>query len=174
MTAPQEPTNPSQLFSPFLPATFNIPEEDDRIKTFLNDKLSAISDVTNDKKIGGYTQDTESFNGEKWIYATTKKVRNGYQTIIYIPALKNNGTTTVANPISKIDSQFVVTHTWGSASKAPSYVGAGDGNYFSFNTLGNTNITYTVSDTTIAVTTTIDLTAYSCFIVIEYLRDGRP
>lgn len=168
MTSPQ---NPSELFSPFLPATFNIPEEDDRVKTFLNDKLSAISDVTNDKKIGCYTQETEAFNGEKWSYATTKKVRNGYQTIIYLPILQ---TTSIPNPIANIDSQFVVTHTWGSASKPPAAVGAGDGDYFSFNTEGNSKVTYTISDTTITVTSLGAFTGYSCFIVIEYLRDGRP
>lgn len=172
MTAPQEPTNPSNLFTPYLPATYNIPEEDDRLRTFLNDQLSAISDVVNDKKIGAYTESAESFSGEKWIYFTTKKVRNGYQIIAFIRNLPNAGVVSIPNPIPRVSPQLVVTHTWGSASRPCSAIGAGDGDYFSFFTKGNPDITYILSDTTITITTTIDLSAYSCFIVIEYLHDG--
>ena len=166
------PTNPQELFSPFLPATDTVPIEQDRLRTFLVDKFSALADVTNDKKIGCYTQNVESFNGEKWIYLTPSKVRNGYQSIAYIPAYPNAGVLTIPNPISNINPQFVITHVWGSASKPCTAVGAGDGNYFSFMTLGNSNIKFTVSDTTIVITTTVDLSAYSGFIVIEYVRDG--
>ncbi len=172
MTAPKEPTNPSNLFTPFLPATFNIPEEEDRLKVFLNDRFSEIADVTNDKKIGCYTESAESFNGEKWIYFTPKKVRNGYQALAFLSSLPNAGMVTIPNPVPNVNEQFVVTHTWGSASKPCSAVGAGDGDYFSFFTKGNPDITYVLSDTTITITTTIDLRGYSCFIVIEYLRDG--
>lgn len=166
------PTNPQELFSPFLQATYNIPEEDDRLKTFLNDKFSAIADVTNDKKIGIYSDRAENFNGEKWGYLTTKKVRNGYQAIAYIPSFPNAGVSTIANPIPNINSQFVITHTWGSASRPCTSVKAGDGDYFSFMNQGNPFISYTMSDTQIVITTTIDLRAWSGFIVIEYLRDG--
>lgn len=172
MTAPVEPTNPSNLFTPFLPATFNIPEEEDRLRIFLNDKFSAISDVVNDKRIGAFTQNTESFNGEKWSYLTTSKVRNGYQAIAYIPSYPASGVLTIPNPIPNVTPQLVITQTWGSANKSPTAKGAGNGNYFSFNTLGNPNIFYTISDTTIVITTTIDLSGYSGFIVIQYLRDG--
>lgn len=172
MTAPAQPNNPSNLFTPFLESTYNIPEEDDRGRAYLNDKLSALSDVANDKKIGLYVQEAENFNGEKWVYLTTKKVRNGYQAIAYIQNLPNAGVLIIPNPIPNINEQFVVTHTWGSASLPCTSIGAGDGNYFSFYTLGNPNIFYTLSDTQIVITTTVDLSAYSCFIVIEYLRDG--
>lgn len=172
MTAPAEPTNPSNLFTPFLEATYNVPEDQDRGRTYLNDKFSAITDVVNDKKIGMYVDNAENFNGEKWHYISPKKVRNGYQAIAYVASLPNAGPVTIPNPIPNINSQFVVTHTWGSASRPCTAVGANDGNYFSFNTLGNTNITYTLSDMEIVITTTVDLSAYSCFIVIEYLRDG--
>ena len=171
MTAPKEPTNPSNLFTPYLPATYNIPEEDDRQRVFLNDKLSAISDVVNDKKIGAYTESTESFNGEKWSYFSTKKVRNGYQSISFIKNLPNSGVVTIPNPVS-VNPQWVITHTWGSASKPCSATLAGDGDYFSFFNKGNPDITYVLTDTTITITTTIDLSLYSAFIVIEYLRDG--
>lgn len=169
MTAPAQPNNPSNLFTPFLEATYNIPEEQDRGRAYLNDKLSALSDVANDKKIGMYVDKAENFNGEKWHYISPKKVRNGYQAIVYIPSFISQ---TIPNPIPNINEQFIVTHTWGSASRPCSSIGAGDGNYFSFFTLGNTNITYTLSDTQIVITTTVDLSAYSGFIVIEYLRDG--
>jgi hypothetical protein len=169
MTAPQEPTNPSNLFTPFIESTYNIPEEEDRGRAFLNDKLSSISDVVNSKKIGTYTDNVENFNGEEWNYLNTKKIRNGYQTIVYIPSFISQ---TIPNPIPRVNPQLIVTHTWGSASRPCSAIGAGDGNYFSFYTLGNTNITYTLSDTQIVITTTIDLSAYKGFIVIEYLHDG--
>lgn len=169
------PTNPQELFTPFLQATYNIPEEEDRLKPYLNDKLSAIADVVNDKKIGLYSDAAENFNGEKWGFITPKKTRNGYQAIAYVaayPDFATSATLIITNPIGDINEQFVVTHTWGSASKPCSAVGAGDGDYFSFFTEGNSKITYTLSDTQIVITTTLDMSAYSGFIVIEYLRDG--
>ena len=171
MTAPQEPNNPSNLFTPYLPATYNIPEEDDRQRVFLNDKLSAISDVVNDKKIGAYNP-SENFNGEKWGYFSTKRVRNGYQIIAYIQNLPNIGVVSIPNPVPNVNPQWVITHTWGSASLPCTATGAGDGDYFSFFNKGNPDITYVLTDTTITITTTIDLSLYSAFIVIEYLRDG--
>jgi hypothetical protein len=172
------PTNPIELFTPFLPSTFNVPEEPDRLNTYLGEKLSAFSDVINDKKIGAYTQAAESLNGEKWAYSITTKVRNGYQAIAYIPSFPNNSTLTLtttstpAYPISNINPQFVVTNVWGSASKPCTAVGAGNGDYFSFYSQGNAKISFTMSDTQIVITTTTDLSGYSGFIVVEYLRDG--
>src|SRR5574338_378915 len=75
-------------------------------------------------------------------------------------------------PPPDINPQFVVTNIWGSASKPCSAVGAGDGDYFSFYSEGNSKITFTMSDTQIVITTTMDMTAYSGFIIIEYVRDG--
>ena|ERR1700679_300181 len=178
MTAPIEPTNPSNLFSPFLPATFNIPEEEDRFRVFLNDKLSAISDVVNDKTIGLYIQQTESFNGEKFFYITTTDIRNGYTVIAYIPSYPNTGTLVLTGsstpmfPLTNINSQFVITDLYGTASLPPTAVGAGNGNFIKFNNQGDSRISFTMTDTTITITTTTNLSAYSGFIVIKYLRDG--
>jgi hypothetical protein len=166
MTAP---TNPQELFSPFLEATFNIPEEDDRLKPFLNDKLSALSDVVNDKKIGGYVQSAENFNGEKWSFDTTKKVRNGYQSVARITSFVPQ---TIPMPIGNIHPQFVITHVWGSASKPCTAVGAGDGDYFSFFAQGDARIQFIMTDTQITITTDGARASYQGFIVIEYLRDG--
>lgn len=175
MTAPVQPTNPSNLFTPFLPATFNIPEEDDRGRVFLNDKLSAISDVVNDKKIGAYTVGVENFGGEKWAYITTEKIRNQYQTFAYIPSYPAAaGNLVIPNPIPNVTPQLVITFMMGTASKPCSATGAGDGDYFSFVNAGNPNISFVVSDTTITITnlTGVDLSPYSGFIIIHYLRDG--
>jgi hypothetical protein len=172
------PSNPQEPFNPFLSATVTVPEEEDRRRTFLVDNFSNMADVINDKKIGCYTQATESFNGEKWIYDTTKKVRNGYQSIARITRYPNAGVLTLTLtsdpkfPIPNINEQFVITNVWGSASKPCSKVGAGDGDYFSFYTQGNAKVSFTMSDTQIVITTTVNLSAYSGFIVIEYLRDG--
>ena len=174
MTTP----NPMELFTPFLPATYAVPEEEDKRRTFLIDKFSMIADVVNDKKIGSYSQQTENFNGEKWIFITTSKVRNGYQSIAYIPSFPNASTLTLtlfsnpAYPISNITPQFRITLTWGAATKPCSAVGAGDGDYITFVNAGNPKISFTQSDTTIVITTTVDMTAYSGFICVEYLRDG--
>lgn len=180
MTAPKEPTNPSNLFTPFIEATYNIPEEDDQGKVYLNDKLSGISNVVNDKKIGLYVQDAENFNGEKWVYLTTKKVRNGYQVIAYVPSFINQ---VIRVPIDNINEQLIITHTWGSASLPTTALGAGTGDYFSFMPMGDTRISYTLTDVTvtiptdepgfeITITTDAGRAAYSGFIVVEFLHDG--
>ncbi len=170
------PPNPQELFSPFLPTTVNFPEEEDRQRTFFVDKFANYADVINDKKIGVYLQAAETFNGNKFFYKITSRTRNGYQAIAYIPSFPNIGTLTLTRettpqyPIENINSQFVVTEVWGSASKPPTIPGSGD--YFSFFSEGNSKITFTMSDTTIVITTTANMTAYSGFIIVEYLRDG--
>ena len=166
MTAPVEPTNPSELFTPFLPSTFNVPEEDDRLKIFLVDKLSMFSDVINDKTIGLFVQNSENFNGEKWFYLTTGVTRNGYQSILYLPSVISG---TYPLPISNVNDQFVVTQVWGSASLSPTTPGTG--NYFSFMAQGDSRISFTMSDQSITITAA-GLSAYTGFIVIKYLRDG--
>lgn len=172
------PTNPIAPFSPFLASTYNVPEEPDRLDVFLIDNLSDFADVINDKKIGVYLQAAETLNGNKFFYKTTSIVRNGYQALAYIPTFPNTGvlvltlTSTPQFPIPNINPEFVVTHVWGSASRPCSAIGAGDGDYFSFYTEGNSRVTFTMSDTQITITTTVDLTAYSGFIIIEYLRNG--
>jgi hypothetical protein len=173
-----EPTNPSELFTPFLGTTINVPEDKERLNTFLNDEFARFADVINQKTIGVITP-SENFNGESWSYISTRKVRNGFQVIAYIPSLPNAGATTLtltsnpAFPIAGIDSNFVVTQVYGSASKSCSAIGVGDGVYFSFMSQGDTRISFTMSDIQIVVTTTVDLRAYSCFLVINYLRDGK-
>lgn len=175
MTAP---SNPSELFSPFLPTTYNIPEEEDRVDVFLEETFARVSDIVNDKTIGTFVQSAQQFSGEKWFYKNPKITRNGYQAIAWIESFPNTGSMTLnaesdpPYPILDVQPEFVVTHVWGSASKPNSAVGAGDGDYFSFYGEGNSKITFTMSDTTIVITTTIDMSDYSGFIVIQYLRNG--
>lgn len=167
--------NPSELFSPFLPSTFNLPEEEDRIRDFLGETFSEVADVVNQKKIGSYTAQVETQNGEVWFYNSTQIVRNGFQTIIYIPSWITRTITSNTNPaypIANVDPNFIVTHIWASASKPCSKIGEGDGDYFSFFGSGNPHITFTMSDTQIAITTDGSTSGYSGFIVIEYLRRG--
>lgn len=172
------PSNPIELFTPFLPTTYNVPEEEDRLRTFLVDKFSIFSDVINDKKIGVFLQAAETLNGEKWFYNDARITRNGYQAIAYIPVFPNATTMTLTltsnpqYPIPDVNPQFVVTQVWGSASRPCTSVGAGDGDYFSFFSEGNSSISFTMSDTQIVITTTVDMTAYSGFIVVQYLRNG--
>ncbi len=175
MTAP---SNPSELFSPFLPTTYNVPEEADRVNVFIEDNFTQLSDVINDKTIGTFVQSAQQFSGEKWFYNDPKITRNGYQVIAWIQSFPNSGTLTLDSesdppyPILDVQSEFVVTHVWGSASLPNSAVGAGDGDYFSFMAQGDSRISFTMSDTTIVITTTVDLSGYSGFIVIQYLRNG--
>jgi hypothetical protein len=177
MTTPTDPfpSNPMTPFSPFLPTTQNIPDEDDRLKTFLNDTFSSYADVINDKKIGTIAQSDENFNGETWWYKSTKVIRNGYQTIAYIPSWIPQTITlssTPQFPIKDINTEFVVTLVYGSASKPPTATGAGDGDYFSFMAQGDARIQFTMSDNIITITTNGTTAAYSGFIVINYLRNG--
>ena len=161
-------SNPSELFSPFLPTTFNIPEEEDRLKTFLNEQFANNADVINDKKIGTYVQNAQNFNGEKWFYDSTKIIRNGYQVIARITSFVNQ---TIAMPVS-VNPEFVITLAYGSASKPCSATGAGDGDYFSFMAAGDSRISFTMSDTQITITTDGMRSDYSGFIIIHYLRNG--
>lgn len=173
--------NPSELFTPFLASTYNLPEEEDRVKNYLSDNLNIFSDVINDKKIGIYALANENFNGEKWFYGSISAVRTGFQTIAYIPSFPNAGIMTLTLtsdpqfPIQDILPRFVVTNVWGSASKpctSPDNTVNGTGDYFSFYSQGNSNISFTMSNKKIVITTTVDMRAYSGFIVIEYLRNG--
>jgi len=169
MTAPVEPTNPSNLFTPFLPATFTVPEEEDKVRTFLVDTFSSITDVLNDKKIGNYSQDTENFNGEVWLYDTPKKTRNGYQIIKRFTSFV---TGSYDMPMGDVNPQFRATLIYGTASKPCSATGANDGDYFSFMAQGDTRISFTLTDTKINITASGPMAAYDGYIVINYLRAG--
>ncbi len=175
------PTNPADPFTPFLPSTFNPPEEDDRHDIFLQDTFSNFADCINDKTIGTMVVGNENFGGGKWWYIDTKITRNTYQTFCYIPSLPNAGAIsfTIGNadpnleyPISKINEEFVITLTYGTASKPPSAVGAGDGDYITYNNRGDPRIFFDMSDTVITITTTVDMTLYSGFLVIYFIRNG--
>jgi hypothetical protein len=61
---------------------------------------------------------------------------------------------------------------WGTCSKPPSTTGAGDGDFFSFMNQGDTRISFTVTDLVLTITTNVDLSAYYCFIVFEFIRAG--
>lgn len=170
------PTNPSELFSPFLPATYTIPEEPDRLDVFMVDTFTQISDVVNDKTIGTFVESSQNFNGEKWFYSNPKVTRNGYQVIIHLKSFPNAATVTIdANstpeyPIKNVLPDFVITDLWGCVSKPNEPVGTGD--YFSFMPQGDSRVSFTMTDTAITITSTVDLSAYSGFIVIQYLRNG--
>lgn len=174
-------SNPDELFTPFLGSVFSLPSEKDRFGVFILDSFNDFVDSINDRKIGTITDAAENFNGEVWTYSTSRVIRNGYQTFAYIPSLPNAGVLTIDTnnpttyptyPIKGVNPELTVTFTYGSASKPCTAIGAGDGDYFSFMSKGDPRISYTLSDTNIVITTTVDLTAYSCYIVINYLRNG--
>ncbi len=164
------PTNPSELFSPFLPSTYNIPEEEDRHDEWLSSNLSDISDVINDKVIGIFVQDFQNFNGHKYFYDTTKKLRNGFRFLLRVTSFPNNSGLVIPLPIT-INNQFAISQAWGSASKPPTTPGTGE--YFSFYSEGNSRITFIMTDQSVTITTTADMTAYSGFIIIDYILDGQ-
>lgn len=175
------PENPSELFSPFLPSTYNIPEDPEGLNQFFGSTLSDFSDVVNDKKIGQYIDSNSLQNGEEWWYKSTKINRNGFQAMAFIPSFPNAGVLTLTLtsdprfPINNINEEFVVTHTWGDASRPctnPDNTVSGTGDYFSFFSQGDSRISYTMSNKQIVITTTVDMTAYSGFIVVEFLRRG--
>lgn len=165
------PANPIEPFSPFLPSTYNIPEEEDRRRTFLVDKFSSHSDVINDKKIGVYLENAETFGGHKFWYDSTQITRNGYQFLARIKTYPANGSITLSPP-PNINPQFMLIQAWGSASRPPVVLGDGTGDFFSFFGSGNPKVTFTFSDLAIVVTTVGLGTGYSGFIIIEYLHAG--
>ena len=162
--------NPREAFSPFLPATFNVPTEEDRLDVYLVDKLSQFSDVINDKTIGIFTQNVGLVNGNSYAYDTTSKTRTGYQYLARIASYPSNGSITLPPP-PNLNNQVVIAQAWGSASKPPTST-PGTGDYFSFFGSGNPKITFTFSDTAIVVTTSGLGSGYSGFIFVVYIPDG--
>ena len=165
------PTNPYFDFTPFLPTTHNVPEEADRMRSFLVDNFANMSDVINDKTIGTFTQSTEAFNGQKFSYDTTSKIRNGYQTIVRVKQYPNTGVLVLPMPMD-VNPQFIISDAFGSASRPVTVRGAGNGSYFTFLSMGDPRVSFTISDMIITITTTVDLSAYNGFITILYIRDG--
>lgn len=164
------PTNPINLFTPFLPSTYNMPDEDDRVTEFIGKTFSEVSDVVNDKVIGNFVQDAQNFNGHKYFYDTTKKLRNGFRFLLRVTSFPNTGVLVIPLPIA-INNQFAVSQVWGSASKPPTTPGTGE--YFSFYSEGNARITFVMTDLAVTITTTADMTAYSGFIIVDYILDGQ-
>jgi len=164
------PINPTNQFTPFLESTYNIPEEADRLRPYLNDKLSQISDVVNDKVIGAWTQSASSQNGRKYFYDTTSRLRNGMQFLARIESYPAAGSITLPVP-KEMSSQFVVFQVWGSASKPPTSM-PGTGDFFSFFGSGNPKITFTMTDQDIVITTVGLGTGYSGYICVDFIPDG--
>ena len=163
----------SELYTPFLPTTQNIPEGEESQKFFFNDQFASMADAINTKTIGIYSA-AEQQNGEQWLYGNTKamvqRVRNGLQTILFIPSLVSES---IPNPVQNIDQNFIMTEVFATATLPATAKGAGDGNYFTFNCQGDSRVSFTVSDTTIAITTNGTLAGYQAFIVQKYIKSGN-
>lgn len=162
-------TNPAETFTPFLPSTFNSPEDEDTFKRWIGEKLTLFSDVINDKTIGVFTDTVSSLNGLKASYDTTSKTRTGYNYLARIASYPANGVLVLAVP-PMMNPQFAVFQVWGSASKVPTTPGTGD--YFSYMAKGDTRISFTFTDQAITVTTNALGAGYSGFICIVYVADG--
>ena len=164
------PINPSNDFSPFLPSTYNMPEEQDRISDFVGKTFSELSDTINDKVIGMFIQDSSTFNGHKYFYDTTQKLRNGFRFILRVTSYPN--VSTLVLPLPEIfTNQFIVTQVWGSASLPPTTPSTGE--YFSFFSEGDSRITFVMTDTEVTITTTADMRSYSGNIIVDYIKDGQ-
>ena len=107
-------------------------------------------------------------SGAKFTYDTTKKIRNGYQTLIRITSFVPQ---VIPIPF-EISPQFIISEVYGSASLPCSAVGAGDGIYFSFMSQGDVRIQFQMTDTTITITTNGTTAAYQGFIIISFIHDG--
>ena len=163
------PNNPSELFSPFLPATYTIPEDPDRLTTFLVDKLSLFAEVINDKNIGVWTDTVSSLNGNKFSYDTTSKVRTGYNYLARIDSYPSSGTIVLPVP-PNFNSQFALFQAWGSASLPATTPGTG--NFFSFMSQGDSRISFVFTDQSITITTTALGSGYSGFLCVSFISDG--
>lgn len=162
-----------ESFTPFLSPSVVIPEEEDRKEVFLQDQFTNMVYSLNAKTIGVY-QPVENLSGEVWQYGTTsadvKKVRNGYKIISFVPSFTNG--LAITQPIQNIDPNFIMTLCWGTAS-LPKTATPGSGDYFSFMAQGDSRIQFTISDTTINITTDGARAAYHGFIVQQYIRTGN-
>ncbi len=167
--------NSNNSFTPFLPSTYNVPEEEDRRVEWLGSNLSDISDVVNDKVIGMFLQDSSTFNGHKYFYDTTRKLRNGFRFLLRVKSYPNAGPLVIPLPII-FTPQFIVSQVWGSASKPPILTPVpipDSGEYFSFYSEGNSRITFVMTERQVTITTTADMTQYSGMIIIDYIKDGQ-
>ncbi len=153
--------NPSEPFSPFLPTTENVPKDQEDLNYFLGDRFARISDVVNDKVIGGYTE-AESQNGKKFGYINPKITRNGYQTMLRIDSFV---TGSFDLPMSILDDDFEMTLVYGTASTF--------GDYFSFMSQGDARIQFTVNATQVNITAMAPMAAYAGFIFFEYIRNAK-
>ena len=163
-------SNPSN--SPFLPSTYNVPDEETSRIEWFGLTLSEITDVLNDKVIGIYVDNVENFNGNKFYYDSVRKARDGYRFILRIKSYPNTGALVIPLPVI-VNPQFAISQVYGSASKPCSAIGAGDGEYFSYYSEGNTRISFVMTDKEITITTTADMTPYSGFIVVDNIKDGQ-
>lgn len=159
-----------EVFTPFLSPENNVPEEQDRLRTYLIDTFNRYAYTINPKKIGLYST-VEALNGENWQYGSTtaqvKKTRNGYQVVSFIPSLVSQ---VLPQPVANLDGNFIMTFCFGTASKLKTTIDTGD--YFSFMSQGDSRISFTISDTSIIITAN-GLSAYQGFIVQEYIKNGN-
>jgi hypothetical protein len=149
-----------------------MPDGEGRSEEFVGKTFSQISDVVNDKVIGMFVQETNTFNGHKYFYDDPGKLRNGYRFLLRVESYPNAGLLVIPLPI-EVNEQFIVSQVWGSASKPPTATGAGDGEYFSFFSEGDSRITFVMTDTEVTITTTANMTAYSGFIIVDNILDGQ-
>lgn len=165
-----------ELNTPFLPTSIIIPEEEDRLSVFLVDILTDTTYALNNKTIGIFSS-VEKYNGENWNYGSTtaqvKKVRNGFQIIIYIPSLPNTNILELDQTIRGINENFIMTLCYGTASQLVNSNTSTPGDYFSFMNKGDSRISFTISDTQVIITTTTDLSTYQAYIVMEYIKAGN-
>lgn len=155
-------------FPGYIPSWLNIPEDPSLINEFLNTSISGIVDAVNSREIAVY-RPSEIFTGQIWFNENnTNRIRNGFRTVVNFGSLPNTTTKSVGHGIANINSNFVLTHLFGSASDTSAltyiplpYVEVSTGN----------NIQIDMDAANVNITTLDNKSSYDkCYVIIEYLR----
>lgn len=161
--------------TPFISPNVQVPIEEDRRRVFLIDTFTSVIDSLNAKEIGIYYPQ-EVLNGEEWFMPNNpKKQRDGYRTVVPFPALPNITTLTLPHNIPNIEIGFTITHLYCTASNFATNPGAprvNRGDYFQIAGDGDSRLKLYMDNVNVYLTSTIDLSAYTGIVVIEYVKEA--
>jgi hypothetical protein len=139
----------------FLPVEFVLPLTWERARQVIVDRETRTSDAINTTDSGYYTA-TELLNGQTYIPSNKENSALVWRKVIDFGSLPNASTKTVAHGITGITT---LMRMFGSATATNAYL-----------PIPNTGIEMSMDNTNIIITTTTDRTAYTCIVVVEYLK----
>lgn len=164
-------SSPNSSNQYFIPNDLIIPTNADHARLILTDYLKQIVDSLNLKEFGQYGT-VELLTGQTWFTPGNANInRLTYRKVIDFGTLPNTATKSVAHGITTTGNT-VFTRIYGTATDpgASSITAAIPLPYVDPNTAAN-GIQLDIDATNVNVTTAADYTAYSAYIVLEYIQN---